>query len=168
MRRDRTGIQRPMILQAARVVVIDDNEQHLAALSRAIGKLGSACLSFHYQDEHPTKHQLAGARLIFCDLHLGGDTLTSDKTIFYANIASLLADGISADHGPYLLIVWSQYGEELEKTARIYERTLEPGQRPFEIVPLDKNTFIDAATDKCAKTRIWWRLWKRPSNLSLR
>lgn len=134
-----------MILQAARVIVIDDDEQHLAALSRAIGKLGSACLSFHYQDEHPTNHQLAGVRLIFCDLHLGGDTLTSDKTIFYANIASMLAEGISINHGPYLLIVWSQYGEELDKLNE-YMSELEQGQRPFAIVPLDKTTFIDAAT----------------------
>ena len=136
-----------MILQAARVVVIDDNEQHLAALSRAIGALGSACLSFHYRDEHPNRDQLAGARLIFCDLQLGGDTLTTDKTTFYANIASMLEGGISADHGPYLLIVWSQFGEEPDKLNE-YMSVLEPGQRPFAVVALDKNTFIDTATNE--------------------
>lgn len=134
-----------MILQAARVVVIDDNEQHLAALSRAIGELGSACLSFHYQDQHPNRDQLAGARLIFCDLQLGSDTLTTDKTPFYANIASMLAAGISADHGPYLLILWSQYGEEPDKLNE-YMSEFDPGQQPFAVVVLDKNEFIDTAT----------------------
>ena len=134
-----------MILQGARIVVIDDNEQHLMALTRVIAELGSACLSFHYKDEHPAKHQLAGARLIFCDLHLGSDTLTSDKNAFYANIASMLAEGISPEHGPYVLIVWSQYGEELDKLNE-YIRELDPGQRPFEVVPLDKNRFINVAT----------------------
>ena len=134
-----------MILQAARVVVIDDNEQHLAALARAIAELGSACLSFLYRDEHPDRQQLAGARLIFCDLHLVIDALTSDRKALYANIASMLLQGISAQHGPYLLIVWSQYVDDLD-TLNEYLDELEPGQRPFAVVGLDKNEFIDVAT----------------------
>ena len=136
-----------MILQPARVVVIDDNEQHLTALARAIAELGSACLSFLYRDEHPGRQHLAGARLIFCDLHLISNTLTSDKTTAYANIASMLLEGISPEHGPYLLIVWSQYGDDLD-TLKRYLEELQPGQRPFAVVGLAKNRFIDIATDE--------------------
>ena len=134
-----------MILQPARVVVIDNEKQHLDALARAIAELGSACLSFLYKDEYPGKHLLAGARLIFCDLYLVSDAVTSDKKALYANIASMLQQGISAQHGPYLLIVWSQYGDDLDTLNRYLEH-LQPGQRPFAVVPLDKNEFIDSVT----------------------
>ena len=134
-----------MILQPARVVVIDNKKQHLDALARAIAELGSACLSFFYKDEYPDRHLLAGARLIFCDLHLVSDAVASDKKALYANIASMLQQGISTQHGPYLLIIWSQYGDDLE-TLRPYLEGLEPGQRPFDVVPLDKTEFIDGMT----------------------
>ena len=134
-----------MIFQPADIVVIDDSESHLIALSNAIAQLGSACLSFLYTDTHPQAHQLSGARLIFCDLHLGSDTLTTDKKAFYANIASMLAEQISDDHGPYLLIIWSQFPDDVNEL-KPYLRELRVGQRPFDVVCLDKNLFIDTNT----------------------
>ena len=136
-----------MILQPARVVVIDNKKQHLDALASAIANLGSACLSFLYKDEFPGADLLAGARLIFCDLNLVSDELKSDKKALYANIASMLQQGISAQHGPYLLIIWSKYGDDLE-TLTPYLENLESGQRPLAVVPLDKNDFIDGSTEE--------------------
>ena len=131
-----------MIFQPARIVVIDDNELHLRALDKAVSHLGSACLSFLYVDDHPQAAQLVGARLIFCDLHLGGDTLTTDKKTYYANIVSMLAENISTDHGPYLLIIWSQYSNDVDGL-KPYLEELPPSQRPFALACLDKNEFID-------------------------
>ena len=131
-----------MILQPARVVVIDNKKQHLDALARAIAQLGSACLSFLYKDDYPGSHLLIGARLIFCDLHLVSDAVTTDKKALYANIASMLQQGISAQHGPYLLIIWSQYGDDLD-SLKPYLKSLQPGQRPLDVVLLDKTKFID-------------------------
>ena len=131
-----------MIFQPARIVIIDDNEAHLRALDRAITQLGSACLSFLYVDDHPHALQLAGARIIFCDLHLGGDTLTTDRKAYYANIVSMIADKIADEHGPYLLIVWSEYSDDVAGL-RPYLEELPFSQRPFAVECLDKNAFID-------------------------
>ena len=84
-----------MIFPPARIVLIDDDEHHLETLHNAISHLGSTCLPFLYTDEDPTSDQLGHARVIFCDLHLGSDTLTSDKKIYYAKIASMLSETIT-------------------------------------------------------------------------
>ena len=139
-----------MILQPARIVVIDDNEFHLRALDKAICQLGSACLSFLYVDDHPQAVQLVGARLIFCDLHLGGDTLTTDKKAYHANIVSMLAERISDEHGPYLLIVWSQYSDDVDGL-EAYLAELPHSQRPFAVTCLDKNAFIDTESGDARK-----------------
>ena len=139
-----------MILQPARIVVIDDNELHLRALDKAICELGSACLSFLYVDDHPRAVQLVGARLIFCDLHLGGDTLTTDKKAYHANIVSILAETILAEHGPYLLIVWSQYSDDIDGLKEYLEE-LPLWQRPFSVTCLDKNAFIDTESGDARK-----------------
>jgi len=131
-----------MILQPARIVLIDDKQSHLKAIADALGLLGSASLSFLYKDEHPAPEILAGVRLIFCDLHLGSDAKTTDTKTYCSNIASMLASSLAEDHGPYLLIIWSQFPNEVD-SLKGYLDELEPGQRPFSFVCLDKNAFIN-------------------------
>lgn len=131
-----------MILQPARIVLIDNEQTHLRALSDALGSLGSASLSYLYKDEHPEHCILAGVRLVFCDLHLNSDAKTSDTKMHCANIASMLATGLAEDHGPYLLVVWSQFPDEVE-SLRTYLDELAPGQQPFDLVCLNKSDFIN-------------------------
>nr|WP_070960642.1 hypothetical protein [Hyphomonas sp. Mor2] len=130
-----------MIIQPARIVVIDNNSEHLKALVDALSGLGSACLPFHYQDAHPERHLLAGARFIFCDLHLISDAVTSDKQKEYANIASMLLEALRDDHGPYVLVIWSEYPDDVEALKR-YVAELEDGKKPLLVHALNKNDYI--------------------------
>ncbi|WP_146010277.1 hypothetical protein [Acidimangrovimonas sediminis] len=124
--------------------MIDDNRDHLRAISDALGSLGSASLSFLYNSDHPSPSVLAGARLIFCDLHLNADTITSDGKAECGNIASMLATGLTEDHGPYLLVIWSQFPDKVASLSD-YLAELAPGQKPFQYICLDKNKFIDVS-----------------------
>ena len=131
-----------MISQPARIVVIDNEPKHLSALTRALANMGSACLPFLYEAEHPSQSHLASARVIFCDLHLLSDAMTSDNKQQYANIASMLLESLKEEHGPYLLIVWSRYPKEVEDL-HAYLEELSPGQQPVLCLCLDKGKFID-------------------------
>lgn len=133
-----------MILQPARIVLIDDNERHLKAISEALGQLGSASLSFQYQGDNPGPAIMAGARLVFCDLHLNSDAMTSDGKTECSQIVGMLDEAISDEHGPYLLIIWSQFPDKIGSLAE-YLAEMPPGQRPFHHACLDKNNFIDVA-----------------------
>ncbi|MFZ1741260.1 MAG: hypothetical protein WAT93_00305 [Pontixanthobacter sp.] len=131
-----------MIGQSPRIVLIDDKLHHLSGLAQALGKLDSACLPFHFQDAGPTERQLRNARVIFCDLHLLSDALTADTKQQLAVIAGMLSDGLKANHGPYVLIIWTEFPDKVDGLQE-YLQALEPGQRPIEYICLDKNNFID-------------------------
>lgn len=136
-----------MIIQPARIVIIDDNEEHLNTLSSALTSLGSASLAFRYEDAHPTKEHMHGARVIFCDLHLSSGAMTTDTAEQCANIASMLAQSLDEDHGPYLLVIWSEHSDKIEPLTE-YLNDLAPGQRPLIVQTLDKKTFLDLEADK--------------------
>ena len=131
-----------MIGQPPRIVLIDDKMHHLHGLAKALGKLDSACLPFHFEDQGPSKNQLRNARVIFCDLHLLSDALTADTKQQLAVIAGMLSEGLEANHGPYVLIIWTEYPEKVEGIQEYLEALL-PGQRPIEYVCFAKNDFID-------------------------
>ncbi len=134
-----------MIIQPARIVVIDNDESHLKSLTDTLSGLGSACLPFHYKEDHPAPILLAGVRFIFSDLHLISDAVTSDRKQQYANIASMLLAGISNVHGPYVLIIWSEFPDEFEDLLAYFD-ALEPGQKPIKCCILNKNDFISTTS----------------------
>lgn len=134
-----------MILQPARIVLIDDKAPHLKALADALGILGSASLSYHYTDEHPSSLHLSGARLIFCDLHLTSDAATTDSKVHCANIASMLDACLADDHGPYLLVIWSQFPDDVE-ILQGYLDELPSGKSPIKFACLNKNKYIEVDT----------------------
>lgn len=131
-----------MIGQAPRIVLIDDKKHHLHGLAHALGKLDSACLPFHFQDEGPSKRQLRNARVIFCDLHLLSDALTADTKQQLSVIAGMLSEGLEKNHGPYVLVIWTEFPDKVDGLQE-YLQNLDPGQRPIEYICFDKNEFID-------------------------
>ena len=135
-----------MIIQPARIVVIDNDEIHLKYLVDALTAMGSACLPFHYKEDHPESKLLSGARFIFCDLHLISDAMTSDRKQQYANIASMLLSCLDDDHGPYALVIWSEFPDEVDDLIA-YLDELGPNQRPIKCSVLKKNDFIPTDSD---------------------
>lgn len=140
-----------MIIQPARIVIIDNEEAHLKSMVDALSEMGSACLPFHYKEEHPKPELLAGARFIFSDLHLVSDAVTSDKKQQYANIASMLLSCLDENHGPYVLVIWSEFPDELSELIKYFD-DLEPNQRPIKCCVLNKNDYIPTVTDPSSKT----------------
>lgn len=136
-----------MIGQSPRIVLIDDKMHHLHGLAQALGKLDSACLPFHFQDQGPSKRQLRNARVIFCDLHLLSDALTADTKQQLAVIAGMLSEGLETNHGPYVLVIWTEFPDKVDGLQE-YIDTLSPGQRPIEYICFNKNDFIDSKDGK--------------------
>ncbi len=131
-----------MIGQAPKIVLIDDKRHHLHALAHALGKLDSACLPFHFVDQGPTKHQLRNARVIFCDLHLLSDAVTADSKRQLSLIASMLSEGLGEQHGPFILVIWTEAPESVNELAD-YLKELEPSQQPIECLCFSKTDFIN-------------------------
>lgn len=139
-----------MIVQPARIAVIDNNEHHLKALVDALSGMGSGCLSFHYNEDHPRPEMLTGVRFIFSDLHLISDAVTSDKKQQYSNIASMLYAGLGENHGPYVLVIWSEFPDELE-ALKEYLKQLGPNQAPIRCCVLNKHDYLPS--DGAPKTQ---------------
>lgn len=131
-----------MIGQPPRIVLIDDKMHHLHGLAKALGKLDSACLPFLFEDTGPTKSQLRNARVIFCDLHLLSDALNTDTKAQLAVIAGMLSEGLADNHGPYVLVIWTEFPEKVDGLQE-YLNNLLPGQRPIEFICFDKTQFIN-------------------------
>lgn len=131
-----------MIAQSARIVLIDDKLHHLHGLTKALGKLDSACLPFQFEDQGPSRSQLKHARVIFSDLYLLSDSLTGDTKQQLANIVSMLSEGLDENHGPYVLVIWTENPDKLADLNG-YLEALAPGQRPIDYICFNKSEYIN-------------------------
>ena len=131
---------------APRVIAIDDAQADLYELTRALNQYGAACLPVHFSDEESSVPRCPTVRVVFADLHLLPGA-TEDPTQQFAVIASLIEHGIQPV-GPYLVILWTRYPEEASDFQRFLDERLEGVAKPFAVVPLDKNEFLDADQQK--------------------
>ena len=130
----------------ARIVVLDDKPEHLAAIQDAFQELGAPCLGLKYDPEVPPKRRcFAGVRALFLDFHLLTAVPSTDNRQHFAVIANILEENISPTGGPYVLVLWTQYDEEAKGLA---EYLADPAvglplhARPLMVLSLSKGDFI--------------------------
>ena len=136
-----------MIFSAPRFVVVDDKIQHLEAIVRAFQQLGSPCIGIQFKPEEDLDSNIfRGVRVLFLDLHLVEGIAKTDNRSHYAQIANILEEKISANGGPFILVLWTehdQYAKELTEYLDNGLDELKPYARPLSVVPLAKRTFIN-------------------------
>ena len=130
-----------MTLPPPRVIVIDDDEKHLAGLTRGLNRLEMACIPVRFSDEPEEIPQCPHVRIIFADLRLfpGPET---DAAAHFATIGSLIEDSIKPS-GPYIIVVWTSYPQDAEGLESFLEQRLDTAVKPLAVTSLDKADHID-------------------------
>ena len=127
--------------QTQRIVVIDDERDHLDSLVKEVKGFGIPCLPIHFTGEPAEVSECPGVRVIFADLHLVAADVPSDHKKDFSVIGSLLEDGIKPT-GPYLFLLWTRYPEQAAGLATFLER-LQGVTKPVSVQALSKKDFLD-------------------------
>jgi hypothetical protein len=127
------------MLPKPRIAAIDNENSALVAIADALNGSGAACLKLLYSGALPEGATLEQVRVLFMDLHLTHAT-NDNKTQHFSTIGGLLQDHISTNNGPFLLIVWTLYPNQVDGLADfLCERLQEtPHAIPAQIKTLSK------------------------------
>lgn len=138
------------MLPLTNVIAIDDSEEDLASIGKALQQLGIACLLLHYSSGAATHFPvgLRGVRLILLDINLIGGTVPStsefgSNPVMFAPILSILNQTLSMDNGPYILMTWSVQSH-LHNSLIEFLHVKGKGNIPLPIVStyLDKSKYL--------------------------
>ena len=129
------------MLASPRIVVIDDEPQHLLGLADCLNQQGFACLRVQFTGDPAHVTACPHVRIIFADLHLGMGS-PSDHKINFGTIDGLLRDNIKPS-GPYAIVLWTQFPEQADNLRAFLERPETEVVRPFDVRPLAKSAYLD-------------------------
>ncbi|WP_455633523.1 hypothetical protein, partial [Parabacteroides sp.] len=132
------------MIENNRIIIVDDNTDHLNQLRKIFYDHGIGCKGFVYDGFTFPQKPLQGVRFAFFDIHLNqaGD------------INSTLKDAISnyihIDNGPYILIFWSSHTDNIDEFIRFVNRENDDFKnklKPICLTSIDKADFLDPQRD---------------------
>lgn len=129
-----------------RYIAIDDERSELTPLVEALHRIGAPCIGIHFDPPgFPEPSLFAGLRVLFTDLHLIKAAATPTQN--YDAIAQIILTCVPADHGPYLLVLWTSHEEERQALADRLEVALAeaPEKKPLAVLALEKSRFRERA-----------------------
>ena len=130
------------MFSAPRYIAIDDERSELAPLVEALHRIGAPCVGIHFDPPGlPEPSLFAGIRVLFTDLHL--IKVAATPTQNYDAVAQIILTCVPADHGPYLLVLWTSHEEERQALADRLQVALAdaPEKMPLAVLGLDKGRF---------------------------
>jgi hypothetical protein len=130
-----------MKLPPPRVIIIDDNEDHLAVLAANLHRQGVACLPVHFTGEVEEIPACPHTRVLFVDLHLTEAGAGTDNRQHFTTIGGLLEETLRPA-GPYAVVLWTQYPEQAEDLRQFLESRLQGVAKPFAVVALSKTDHL--------------------------
>lgn len=128
------------MLPSPRVIVVDDELDHLQGLARCLNSHGVACLEIHFTGDSSGLKPCPDVRIIFADLHLAGPASNPDA--YFATIGGLLEETIQPS-GPYFIVLWTVYPDQASALLKFLEDRLQRVTKPFDILPLEKGRYLD-------------------------
>jgi hypothetical protein len=132
-----------MTLPAPRIIVIDDNPDHLKSLTSGLNGHGVACLPIHFTGDDAAVPRCPQVRVIFADLHLNEAGAATDNARHFTVIGGLLEE-IVVPAGPYAIVLWTRYADQADALRQFLEERLVLVPKPFTVIALDKNTHLNA------------------------
>lgn len=134
----------------SRLVVVDDKDEHLAAIKETLNQLRMDCHSKRYDEEAVAEWTpLPGIRILFLDQNLiSGATIATDQKIAFSAIEDVLQKLICPDSGPYGLVLWAEQPDVDALRTQLYERFTDDDARllPVFFTALRKADYIDTTT----------------------
>jgi hypothetical protein len=134
-----------MIPLYSRVAAVDDNEEHLKAITWGLSLAGFCPVPFLFEDgdlASPPPEPLTGVRIVFTDIHMigGGFGNKVHSSIIIKCLKKIAASG------PYALIFWSMFPSDVEQMKALIE-TDGPGAgltTPIAYGAIDKGKVLGA------------------------
>ena len=125
-----------------RVVIIDDEMDHLTGLADGLVRNGIPCLRIHYKGELPEIPPCPDVRVVIADLHLGSGALGTDPTTDFAVLGTILEE-IIKPAGRYIVLLWTMYPDHAGALQRFLNERLLGVPKPQEVLPVAKSEFLD-------------------------
>lgn len=129
------------MLPAPRIIVIDDNQEHLRGLADGLNRHGAACLQVHFTGDASEVNRCPYVRVVFADLHLNESGAVTDNARHFSVLGGLLEQYI-APAGPYALVLWTRFPDQAEALRQFLDERLSGIPRPFSVTALDKSRFL--------------------------
>ena len=135
-----------MIPRYSRVVAIDDNEDHLKAITWGLSQAGLCPVPLRFDDGDllpAPEAPITGMRIVFTDIHMAPGNLANLK--MHSGIIIQCLKKIAAS-GPYALIFWSMYPADVDQMRNLIEAD-GPGTGlvpPIAYGTIDKNMVLGA------------------------
>ena len=127
-----------------RVVIIDDEMDHLTGLADGLVRNGVPCLRIHYKGELPEIPPCPDVRVVIADLHLGSGALGSDPTTDFAVLGTILEE-IIKPAGHYIILLWTMYPDHAGGLEKFLKERLLGVAQPEKVLPVAKPEFLDGA-----------------------
>src|SRR5262245_47201240 len=102
-----------MTLPAPRIIVIDDNPDHLRGLTVGLNSHGVACLPIHFTGDDSGVPRCPQVRIVFADLHLNEAGAATDNARHFTVIGGLLEETV-VPAGPYAVVLWTRYADQAD------------------------------------------------------
>lgn len=123
------------------VVLIDDKFEEINPLAEYFSKEGVATYYYDGIDLMPSE-PLSNVRLVFSDIKLY--MAASDEKTICSTLIALIKKIISENNGPYLLILWSNHGQEYSTQIEKCIIDSENISKPIKIISLDKKDYFES------------------------
>lgn len=132
------------LLRQARILVVDDREDHGQCIAAALWRCGLSVLFIRYDEKtllEGNSSTQQGVRLIFMDINLSGGTIGDSGTAF-AQVQMAVQSLLSANNGPWALVTWSSHDDKAEALFAHLRQRLPESLRPISLGRLNKEKLL--------------------------
>lgn len=126
---------------ATRIIVVDNDREHLDGLVGALHQQDLSCRSFHYPEDMSDAQPSPHVRVVFTDLNLVEGDMSHDRATCYGAIGSLIVDVVRPS-GPYILVLWTRHPEHAQELSDFLSEDLPAEMCPLTVAPLAKEAYL--------------------------
>ena len=129
------------VAPAARIVVVDNEREHLDGLMNALQQLDLSCRPFHYPQDLDGAQPSPHVRVLFTDLNLVEGDMSLDPTTSYGAIGGIIRDTVKP-MGPYIVVLWTRHDGRASELLTYLSDNLPVEMCPLTVAPLAKERHL--------------------------
>lgn len=129
------------VAPAARIVVVDNEPDHLDGLMNALQQLDLSCRPLYYPQDLDGARPSPHVRVLFTDLNLVEGDMSPDPTTCYSAIGGLIQHTVQP-RGPYIMVLWTQHDGHATELLTYLGDNLPVDLCPLTVAPLAKEKYL--------------------------
>lgn len=123
-----------------KIIIVDDNQEHLDTLAEPFLDNGIGCKSLLYDVSYNTP--LKNIRVAFFDIRIN-PTGGSSSGQRLNDIATAIKQYIHIDNGPFALIFWTSNKNDIDEIKKFIQERHSDCPKPFHVDFIDKDVFLN-------------------------